>query len=77
MINRPMGELILGNGRLLAVLDGFGEIDQLFSPHIDAMQGRLGSFRTSVLVPSSFPGGTPEMLAVGPDAFDIRLQLDA
>lgn len=73
--NRPIGELNLGNGRLLAVLDGYGEIDQLFSPHIDAMQGRLGSFRTSVLIPHAAGGGSPEMIVVGPDAFDIRLHL--
>jgi len=71
---RPIGELLLGNGSLLVVLDPYGEIDQVFSPHLDAMQARLGSFRTSVLVPSQ-GGGSPEMIAIGPDAFDIRLNL--
>ncbi|MEW6055111.1 MAG: glycoside hydrolase family 15 protein [Bdellovibrionota bacterium] len=71
---RPPGEVLLGNGRLLTVLDGFGEIDQLFSPHIDALQGRLSSFRTHVLIPHP-SGSSPEMIVVGPDAFDIRLHL--
>lgn len=71
---RPIGEIILGNGRLLASLDGYGELDQLYSPHIDALQARLGSFRTSVLVPNA-SGGSPEMIVIGPDAFDIRLRL--
>lgn len=59
---------------MLTVLDGYGELDQVFSPHIDAMQGRIGSFRTHVLIPHA-DAGSPEMIIVGPDAFDIRLHL--
>lgn len=71
--NRPIGEAILGNGRMLVVIDGYGEIDQVFSPHIDAMQSRIGSFRTSILI-SHGVHRPPEMIPIGPEAFDIRMQ---
>jgi len=77
--HRPSSEIQMGNGTLLATFDGVGEIEQFFAPHIDALQSRLGSFQTSVLVPNSNNGsqGAPEILPIIPETFNIRIQLNA
>jgi glucoamylase len=70
---RPPSELQMGNGTLLVTLDRYGEIEQLYSPHIDALQSRVGAFRTRVVLPRA--GQAPELVSVGPEAFQIRVRL--
>ena len=74
---RPIAEVQIGNGALLATFDAFGEIEQLFSPQIDALQARLGAFQTTVVVPVGLEGhaGAPELIPINATHFDIRLQL--
>ncbi|MGZ3688861.1 MAG: glycoside hydrolase family 15 protein [Bdellovibrionota bacterium] len=76
--HRPPSEVQMGNGTLLATFDSSGEIEQLFAPNIDALQSRIGAFRTSVLIPSTQGGAkVPEMIRVSGESFHIRLQLEA
>src|SRR4051794_18493348 len=70
---RPPSEVQMGNGTLLATFDAAGEIEQVYAPNIDATQSRLGSFRTSLLIPT---GGAPELLRITPELFNIRLKLE-
>lgn len=73
---RPQSEIQMGNGSLLATFNSHGDIDQLFAPHLDALQSRLGNFQSSVLIPGGEIGGfSPQLIRVGSDAFQIRLQL--
>src|SRR6187200_3124875 len=74
--HRQPSEIQMGNGTMLATFDASGELEQIFAPNIDALQSRLGSFRTSVLIPSSHEGGVPEVLQISPDLFHIRLLLE-
>ena len=71
---RPPSEVQLGNGRLLATFDSVGELEQVFAPHIDALQSRIGGFRTFVLVPSA-DRGAPRVIALSPDEFEVRMAL--
>jgi len=64
----------MGNGTLLVTFDGTGEIDQIFGPYIDALGGRVGAFRTSVLIAQPH-GQAPERLRIVPEEFQIRLTL--
>jgi hypothetical protein len=69
----------MGNGTLLATFDRVGEIEQLFAPNIDALQSRVGSFRTSVVIPTSTDHqnrSAPEVIPVIHDHFETRLQLE-
>src|SRR4051794_38154035 len=72
---RPATEIQIGNGTLLAQFNSSGEIEQLFAPNIDALQSKIGSFRTQVIIPSG-SHGVPEIVPIDPDHFEIRLQLD-
>lgn len=72
---RPQAEAQIGNGKLLATFDANGEVDQLFSPNIDALQCRLGAFQTSVLIPSGQDFQPPAMIRLRPESFNIRLRL--
>src|SRR4051794_7887319 len=74
--HRPPSEVQIGNGTLLATFDSCGEIEQIFAPHIDALHSKVGSFQTSVVIPSQ-EGGAPELIPIREDSFDIRLQLGA
>jgi hypothetical protein len=67
----------MGNGTLLATFDSCGEIEQLFAPHIDALQARLGAYQTWVLIPTGSPEqpSAPEVIPIQHSVFDIRLQL--
>ena len=72
-------EIQMGNGSLLVTFDQCGEIEQIFSPHIDALQSKIGTFKTSVLVPTEFHQHSeriPEVIPVRPEHFEIRLQLE-
>src|SRR5689334_4883650 len=72
---RPPSEIQMGNGTLLATFDQCGELEQIFAPHIDALQSRLGSYQTSVVVPNVHPGDIPELIPIGQDLFEVRTQL--
>jgi GH15 family glucan-1,4-alpha-glucosidase len=74
---RPVAQIQIGNGTLLVTFDALGEIEQLFSPQIDALQARLGAFQTSIVVPVGSEGqpGAPEIIPIHAGHFDIRLQL--
>ena len=73
--HRPQSEVQMGNGTLLVTLGASGEVDQLFAPNIDALQSRLGSFRTTLVIPGP-DGGNPELIPVSSDQFDCTLQLE-
>lgn len=64
----------MGNGTLLATFDRMGEIEQLFAPHIDATQCRVGIFRSAVLFPNP-DGGEPGMVPITEQEFDVRLRV--
>jgi hypothetical protein len=65
----------MGNGTLLATFSSTGEIDQVYAPSIDALQSRLGSFRTSAVLPSREAGRHPELLPITAEHFQIRVKL--
>src|SRR4051812_18480649 len=71
--SRAPSEIQMGNGTLLVTFDSVGEIEQVFAPNLDATQSRLGSYGTSVLVPTS---GAPELIRISRENFDIRLKLE-
>lgn len=73
---RPPSEIQMGNGSLLVTFNSSGEIEQLFAPHIDALQSRLGSFQTSVVIPNEGHDRVPEIIPLTPDVFDIRINLE-
>ena len=64
----------MGNGTLLATFDECGEVEQLFAPHIDALQSRIGVFRTSVVIPSG-SHGVPELVPISQEQFEVQLEL--
>lgn len=72
---RTPAQFQLGNGTLLATFDGIGEIEQLFAPNIDALQSRVGSIFTRVLIPGDDPQKTPQVLAITPENFEIKVEL--
>jgi hypothetical protein len=73
---RPVSEIQIGNGTLLATFDSNGEIEQLFAPNIDALQSRVGAFRTSVLIPANHGNGLPELVRIDSGNFHIEVQLE-
>src|SRR4051812_11379575 len=76
---RPSSEIQMGNGTLLATFDSCGELEQFFAPNIDALASRLGAFQTQVVLPAgngSSSNGTPELIPIRHDLFDIRLRLE-
>lgn len=73
---RPPSEIQMGNGTLLATFDTCGEIEQVFAPHIDALQSRLGAFQTSVLLPVDSHERVPELIPICHEEFEIRLNLE-
>lgn len=74
---RPPSEIQMGNGTLLATFDSCGEVEQLFAPNIDALQCKVGSFQTSVVLPSGQGDpGQREIIPLRHDSFDIRLKLE-
>ncbi len=74
---RPSSEVQMGNGTLLATFDSAGEIEQLFAPHIDALQSRVGAFHTSVVIPGNLDSSptNPTIIPVNAEIFDIRMSL--
>jgi Glycosyl hydrolases family 15 len=68
-------EIQMGNGTLLATFSQTGEIDQVYAPSIDALQARLGTFRTSVIFPSKEAHREPELVPLTSEHFQIRVQL--
>jgi hypothetical protein len=79
--SRVQSEIQMGNGRLLATFDPIGEVDQFYAPHIDAFRSRVGSFRTSVLVPGPYEQQGehhlhPELIRIDQGSFNIRLQMN-
>lgn len=75
--HRPVSEIQMGNGTLLVTFDANGEIEQLFAPHIDALQARLGGYQTSAVLPvgDQNHSGAPEIIPVHGGNFAIRFQL--
>lgn len=77
--NRPVSEIQMGNGTLLATFDARGEVEQLFAPNIDALQSRVGAFHTSLVIPSegSSKESEPEIIPIRVEDFQIRLDLNS
>lgn len=76
--NREPAELQIGNGKLLATFDRMGEIEQLYSPHIDNTQSRFGAYRTIVLVMpegETGPDTQPKMIPLTEDQFEVNIRL--
>lgn len=62
----------MGNGSLLATFDSMGELEQIFAPNIDALQSRIGVWRSEVLVSR---GGGITSLPLVPEEFEVRIRL--
>lgn len=73
--HRPPSEIQLGNGTLLVLLDSCGEVEQLFAPNIDALQSKIGSFQTRVVLPTE-SGEPPVIFPINSESFEVRLQLE-
>lgn len=63
----------MGNGTLLATFDSMGEIEQLFAPNIDALQSKIGVFRSAVLLEKA--GEPLQIIPVIPEEFETHIRL--
>jgi hypothetical protein len=75
---RPPAELQMGNGSLLVTFDSVGEIEQLFAPHPDSLQAKVGAYRTLLIIAREREGAwhAAELVPVSAEHFEACLTLE-